>query len=212
MVRNQVRLKLTKLHCKPLIVTVPDESNDIQMTGNTEMPFLLALVNEQEYQDMLSSIDYQLIHSTAPSHIHDIALTEESDTFPSDNDWMIMDEVAPLEPELTEAGEQPRAHVGDATMGHEEVLGPTDPGSLTGPEERNRSSGGVLRGDAGLSTANPHISDNSQLNSGSDVNHPPASDALSYQGLSVEISAQVSESKLLFLLCVDLSTHVIYVG
>ena len=28
----------------------------------------------------------------------------------------------------------------------------------------------------------------------------------------VEISAQVSESKLLFLLCVNLSTHVIYVG
>ena len=29
---------------------------------------------------------------------------------------------------------------------------------------------------------------------------------------NVEISAQVSESKPLFLLCVDLSIHVIYVG
>ena len=85
------------------------------MTGNTEMPFLLAPVNEQEYQNMLNSIDYQLVHSTAPSHIHDIALTEESNTFPADNDWIIMDGIPPPELMLPNAGEQPRAHVGDAT-------------------------------------------------------------------------------------------------
>ena len=85
------------------------------MTNNTEMPFLLAPVNEQEYQNMLNSIDYQLVHSTAPSHIHDIALTEESNTFPADNDCIIMDGIPPPEPVLPNAGEQPRAHVGDAT-------------------------------------------------------------------------------------------------
>ena len=35
---------------------------------------------------MLTSVEYQLVHNTAPSHIQDIALTEESNTFPSDND------------------------------------------------------------------------------------------------------------------------------
>ena len=169
---------------KPVLTTIPDESLDIPMHDDVEMPFLLAPMEEREIQEVSDSFDQRFDYRTEPSRIHDIALPEASDTFPAGNDWMVMDEVAPLEPELTEAGEQPRAHVGDATMGHEEVLGPTDPGSLTGPEERNRSSGGVLRGDAGLSTANPHISDNSQLNSGSDVNYPPASDALSYQGLS----------------------------
>ena len=38
----------TNLHCKPLIVIVPDESNNVQMTDNTEMPFLPSPVNEQE--------------------------------------------------------------------------------------------------------------------------------------------------------------------
>ena len=85
------------------------------MTGNTEMSFLLAPIDEQEYQNMLNSIDYQLIHSTAPSHIQDIVLAEESDTFPSDNDWMIVDEIPSLEPVMPNVGEQPRAHVGDAT-------------------------------------------------------------------------------------------------
>ena len=85
------------------------------MSDDAEMPFLLAPVNEQEYQEMLNSIDYRLIHSTIPSHIHDIAITEESDNFPADNDWMIVDEIPSLEPELTEAGEQLRAHVSDAT-------------------------------------------------------------------------------------------------
>ena len=68
----------SNLHHKPLMVAIPDESNDIQMLDNTEMPFLLAPIDEQEYQNMLNSIDYRMIHSTAPSQIHDIALTEES--------------------------------------------------------------------------------------------------------------------------------------
>ena len=88
----------SNLHHKPMLIAIPDESNDIQMTDNTEMPFLLAPVNEQEYQEMLNSIDYRLIHSTVPSHIHDIAITKESDTFPADNDWLIMDEITPPEP------------------------------------------------------------------------------------------------------------------
>ncbi len=114
----------SNLHHKPLMVAIPDESNDIQMLDNTEMPFLLAPIDEQEYQNMLNSIDYRMIHSTAPSQIHDIALTEESDTFPADNKWMIMDGIPPPEPVLPNAGEQPSTHVGDATLGHQEVLGP----------------------------------------------------------------------------------------
>ena len=86
----------SSLHHRLILVAIPDESNDIQMTDDAEMPFLLAQVNEQEYQNMLNSIDYQLVHSTAPFHIHDIALTEESNTFPSDNDWMIVDEIPSL--------------------------------------------------------------------------------------------------------------------
>ena len=50
--------------------------NDIQMA------FLHAPVNEQKYQNMLSLIDYQLVHGTVPSLIHDIVLIEESDTSP----------------------------------------------------------------------------------------------------------------------------------
>ena len=70
----------SNLHHKPILVAIPDESNDIQMTDDAEMPFLIAPVDEQEYQEMLNSIDYRLIHSTAPSHIHDIAIAEESNT------------------------------------------------------------------------------------------------------------------------------------
>ena len=134
----------SNLHHKPLLVAIPDESNDIQMLDDTEMPFLLAPIDEQEYQNMLNSIDYRMIHSTAPSQIHDIALTEESDTFPADNKWMIMDGIPPPEPVLPNAGEQPSTHVGDATLGHQEVLGPTNPNSLVRPAEnvvRASSSG-----------------------------------------------------------------------
>ena len=139
----------SNLHHKPLMVAIPDESNDIQMLDDTEMPFLLAPIDEQEYQNMLNSIDYRMIHSTAPSQIHDIALTEESDTFPADNKWMIMDGIPPPEPVLPNAGEQPSTHVGDATLGHQEVLGPTNPNSLVRPAENvvRASSSGESTGD-----------------------------------------------------------------
>ena len=186
MVGNRVRLKLTKLHCKPLIVTVPDESNDIQMTDNTKMPFLLAQVNEQEYQNTLNSIDYRLIHHAVPSRIHDISLTEESDTFPSDNGWMIVDEIPPPEPVLPNAGERPRAHVGDATMGRQEVLGPA-PTSLVKPAENvvRASSSGESTGDnVRLPMPQPQRGDRSQPISGEDVTIPPASEGRSHQDLS----------------------------
>ena len=108
----------TNIHRKPLIVIVPDESNDIQMTDNAEMPFLLAPLNEQEYQNMLNSNDYQLVHSAVPSHIQDITLTVESNTFPSDNDCMIMDEIPSLEPGMSNVGEQPSVQVCDGTSEH----------------------------------------------------------------------------------------------
>ena len=176
----------TSLHRKPLIVSVPDESNDIQMTDNTKMPFLLAQVNKQEYQNMLNSIDYQLVHSTAPSHIHDIALTEESDTFPADNDWLIMGEIPPPEPVLPNAGERPRTHVGDATMGHQEVLGPA-PTSLVKPAENavRASSSGESTGDnIGLPMSQPQRGDRCRPMGGVDVTIPPASESHSHQTLS----------------------------
>ena len=152
----------------------------------TKMPFLLAQVNKQEYQNMLNSIDYQLVHSTAPSHIHDIALTEESDTFPADNDWLIMGEIPPPEPVLPNAGERPRTHVGDATMGHQEVLGPA-PTSLVKPAENavRASSSGESTGDnIGLPMSQPQRGDRCRPMGGVDVTIPPASESHSHQNLS----------------------------
>ena len=126
MVRNQVRLKITYT-ANYQIVNVPGEANDIQMTDTTEMPFLLAPVNEQEYQNMLNSIDYQLVHSTAPSQIHDIALTEESNTFPSDNDWMIVDEISSLEPVMSNVGNNPASKTVTGTWSKERFSALPDP-------------------------------------------------------------------------------------
>ena len=184
---------------KPVLTTIPDESNDIQMTDTIEMPFLLAPVNEREYQNMLNSIDYRLIHHAVPSRIHDISLTEESDTFPSDNDWMIVDEIPPPEPVLPNAGEQPKSHVGDATMGHEEVPGPA-PTSLVEPAEnavRASSSGERTGGNTGLPMPQLQRGDSSRPIDGQDITIPPASEGHSHQDLSrrdrdaeIEIVAQ----------------------
>ena len=108
---------------------IPDESNDIQTTEDAEIPFLLAHIDEQGYQNMLSSIDYRIVHSTAPSYILDIALTEESDTFPADNKLIIMDGITPPEPVLPNAGEQPSVQAGDSNLGQRKALGPTMPNS-----------------------------------------------------------------------------------
>ena len=177
MVRNQVRLKITYT-ANYQIVNVPGEANDIQMTDTTEMPFLLAPVNEQEYQNMLNSIDYQLVHSTAPSQIHDIALTEESNTFPSDNDWMIVDEISSLEPVMSNVGEQPSVQDCDGYLEQREVLGPTRPNSLRRPAEnvvRASSSEERSGGNTGLPTPHPQRGDSSRPISGEDVTIPPAS-------------------------------------
>ena len=177
----------TDLHRKPLIVTVPDESNDIQMIDDTEMPFLLAPVNETEYQNMLNSIDYQLVHSTVPSHIQDIALTEASNTFPSDNDCMIMDEIPSLEPVMSNVGEQPSVQVCDGNLEQREVLGPTIPNSLVRPAEnvvRASSSEERTGGNTGLPMPQPQRGDSSRPISGEDVTIPPASEGHSHQDLS----------------------------
>ena len=177
----------TDLHRKPLIVTVPDESNDIQMIDDTEMPFLLAPVNETEYQNMLNSIDYQLVHSTVPSHIQDIALTEASNTFPSDNDCMIVDEIPSLEPVMSNVGEQPSVQVCDGNLEQREVLGPTIPNSLVRPAEnvvRASSSEERTGGNTGLPMPQPQRGDSSRPISGEDVTIPPASEGHSHQDLS----------------------------
>ena len=65
----------------------------------------------------------------------DIVLTEESDTFSSDDNWMVTDKIPPLEPVLSNIGEQPSTKVGDATSRHQEVHDPSKPNSLRKPTE-----------------------------------------------------------------------------
>ena len=110
-----------------------------------------------------------------------------------------MDEITPPEPVLPNAGEQPRAHVGDATMGHEEVLGPA-PTSLVEPAENvvRASSSGESTGDSiGLPTPQPQGGDRCRPIGGVDVTIPPVSVCHSHQELSrrdrdaeIEIVAQ----------------------
>ena len=94
---------------KPLLVAVPDESNDIQMFDDAEMPFLITPVDEQEYQEMLNSIDYRLIHHVVPSRVQDQTRPEKSEALSTGIDQMSVDEVTPIEPTLSDAGELPGA-------------------------------------------------------------------------------------------------------
>ena len=65
----------------------------------------------------------------------EIVHTEESDTIPANNGWMIVDKIPPLEPVLSNIGEQPSTKVGDATSRHQEVHDPSKPNSLRKPTE-----------------------------------------------------------------------------
>ena len=120
----------SNLHHKPLLVMIPDESNDIRTTEDAEMPFLLAHIDEQGYQNILSSNDYQLVHSAVPSRILEIALTEALNTFPADNKLMIMDGIPPPKPVMSNVGEQPSVQAGDSNLGQRKALGPTMPNFL----------------------------------------------------------------------------------
>ena len=127
---------------------------------------------------MLNSIDYQLVHSTAPSQIQDIALTEGSNTFPADNDWMVMDEIPSLELVLPNAGEQPSVQDCDGHLEQREVLGSTNPNSLRRPAENvvRASSSGESTGDnVGLPTSQLQRGDSSRPIDGQEDTIPPAS-------------------------------------
>ena len=174
---------------KPLLVTVPDESNDIQMSDDAEMPFLIAPVDEQEYQEMLNSIDYRLIHSTAPSRVQDQTRPEKSKALSTGIDQMSVDEVTPIEPTLSDAGELPSIQASDVDLGHEKVLGPADPISLGGPAENARRRASSSRentgGNIGLPPPAPQLGYTNQFRDGANATIPPASDHNSHQqGLS----------------------------
>ena len=84
-------------------------------------------------------------------------------------------------------GGQPSTHVGDGNLGHQEVLGPTNPNSLVRPAEnvvRASSSEERTGGNTGLPTPQPQRSDSSRPISGGDVTIPPASESHSHQDLS----------------------------
>ena len=132
---------------------------------------------------MLNSIDYQLVHSTAPSQTHNIALTEKSNTFLSDNDCMIVDEIPSLEPVMSSVGEQHSVQVCDGNLEQREVLGPTNPNALVRPAENvvRASSSGESTGDnIGLPMPQPQRGDISRPISGEDVIIPPASEGHSH--------------------------------
>ena len=135
---------------------------------------------------MLSSIDYQLVHSTAPSQIRDIALTEESNVIPANNDWVIVDEVPSLEPIMSNVGEQRSVQDCDGYLEQREVLGPAKPTFLVTPAENvvRSSSPGKSTGDnVGLPMPHPQRGDSSRPIDGQDITIPPASEGYSHQDL-----------------------------
>ena len=173
---------------KPLLVTVPDESNDIQMSDDAEMPFLIAPVDEQEYQEMLNSINYRLIHRAVPSRVQDQTRPEQSKALSTGIDQMSVDEVTPIEPTLSDAEELPSTWASDVDLRHEEVLGPADPISLGGPAENARrasSSRENTGGNIGLPPPAPQLGYADQFRDRANATTPPATDHNSHQqGLS----------------------------
>ena len=173
---------------KPLLVAVPDESNDIQMFDDAEMPFLITPIDEEEYQEMLNSIDYRLIHHVVPSRVQDQTRPEKSEALSTGIDQMSVDEVTPIEPTLSDAGELPSTWASDVDLRHEEVLGPADPISLGGPAENARrasSSRENTGGNIGLPPPAPQLGYADQFRDGANATIPPATDHNSHQqGLS----------------------------
>ena len=103
------------------------------------MPFLIAPVDEQEYQEMLNSIDYRLIHHAVPSRVQDQTRPEKSKALSTGIDQMSVDEVTPIEPTLSDAGELPSTWASDVDLRHEEVLGPADPSPWGASRECKKS-------------------------------------------------------------------------
>ena len=66
-------------------------------------------------------------------HASKTRLAEKSEALSTGIDQMSVDEVTPIEPTLSDAGELPSTWASDVDLRHEEVLGPADPISLGGP-------------------------------------------------------------------------------